>query len=99
MAAKGSIAKTEVENIIRNAFGNKFLGIIDKKLYVLANDNGEQVQIAISLTCPKNNIIENNNNDGMDFDAPVRSPDIFKPAEITPEETENVNKLLAELGF
>jgi len=32
--AKGAVAKAEVENIIRNAFGKNFLGVADKKLYV-----------------------------------------------------------------
>lgn len=98
--AKGSIAKSRAEEKIISAFGSDFIAVVDKKIYVWADDDGERVQIAISMTCPKNFIgTENNNNDGMDFDAPVRSPDVFKPAEITPEETDNVNKLLAELGF
>lgn len=53
MAAKGSIAKTEVIKRVKEAFGDDFVGESGGKLYVWANDGGEQVQIAIALTCPK----------------------------------------------
>ena len=56
MAAKGTIAKTNVENKIKEIFGADFAGIADKKLYVWADDGGEKVQIAISMTCPKVNV-------------------------------------------
>ena len=36
----------------------------------------------------------------LDFDTPAATqPSGFTPAEITPEETENINKLLASLGY
>lgn len=53
MAAKGSIAKTEVIKRVKEAFGDDFVGESGGKLYVWANDGGEQVQIAMALTCPK----------------------------------------------
>ena len=100
--AKGATAKVQVENIIRDAFGSNFLGTADKKLYVKADDgNGEMVDIAITLTCPKvpfnNGAVEG----GIDFDnMPAGgSATEFKPAEITTEETENIRKMLAELGL
>lgn len=51
--AKGSIAKEKVEQKIIEAFGDDFVGISDKKLYVWAEENGERIQIALTLTCPK----------------------------------------------
>ena len=51
--AKGANAKVVVENKIKEAFGNDFIGIADKKIYVWADDGGEKVQVAISMTCPK----------------------------------------------
>ena len=38
--AKGSQAKIEVEKKIIEAFGDKYLGTEDKKIYVLADDGG-----------------------------------------------------------
>ena len=58
MAVKGAAAKEQVIKRISSAFGEDFIGEVDKKIYVWANDNGEKVQIAISLTCPKN-FVEN----------------------------------------
>lgn len=99
--ARGANAKVEVENKIRNAFGADFIGVADKKLYVQADDgNGEMVQIAISMTCPKVPMSVNSEG-GIDFDNMPASgaPTEFKPAEITVEETENIKKMLAELGL
>ena len=99
MAARGTIAKTYVENKIKEAFGKDFLGIVDKKLYIAANENGEQVQIAISMTCPKANIEFEGNSE-----APVNS--FIQPAtpivpvvEMTPEEEKNIQTLLERLGL
>lgn len=100
--AKGSNAKIDVENTIRNAFGDRFLGTAEKKLYVQADDgNGEMVQVAITLTCPKVPYMAGGAEGGLDFaNMPATgSATEFKPAEITVEETENIRKMLAELGL
>ncbi len=99
---KGATAKVNVENKIREAFGADFVGNIDKKLYVWADDGAERVQICLSMTCPKVPVGVGSENDGLDFDnmpATGRTPTEFKPAEITSEETENIRKMLAELGL
>ena len=51
--AKGATAKINVTKKIIEAFGSDFVTEQDKKLYVWADDGGERVQIAISMTCPK----------------------------------------------
>lgn len=54
--AKGSVAKVNVANKIAEAFGADYVGCEDgKKWYVWADDGGERVQIAITMTCPKTN--------------------------------------------
>lgn len=100
--ARGTNAKVQVENIIRNAFGSNFLGVANKKIFVQADDgNGEMVNISISLTCPKVPFSSGVGEDGLDFDNMPSGgkPTEFKPAEITTEETENIRKMLAELGL
>lgn len=99
--AKGATAKVNVENKIREAFGADFVGNVDKKIYVWADDGGEKVQICISMTCPKVPVGIGSENNGIDFDnMPAGgSATEFKPAEITNEETENIRKLLTELGL
>ena len=51
--ARGNDAKNEVIRRLQEAFGSDYIGEVDKKHYVWANENGEKLQIAIALTCPK----------------------------------------------
>ena len=105
--ARGSIAKEAVVNKIAAAFGENYIGEYDKKHYVWANDGGERVQIAISLTCPKTPIeIATNlvNDDGdWDFSDEPKASTIAvsnaAPAEITEQEKQNIADLMARLGL
>ena len=99
--AKGSNAKVVVENKIREAFGADFVGVNDKKLYVWADDGGEKIQVCISMTCPKvplGSVVDDVSIDFENMPSGGSATD-FKPAEITSEETENIRKMLAELGL
>lgn len=104
--ARGSIAKDYVEKKIASAFGSDFIGMYDKKLYVWANDGGERVQIAISLTCPKVQIeVDSSVDMGGDWDFTDDSPKMSvaitptAPAEITEEEVDNLKTLMERLGL
>lgn len=103
--AKGSNAKTAVQKKIAEAFGDNFIGEYDKKLYVWANDGGEMVQIAISLTCPKVPVQISETPISGDFnfedDAPnmVVAAGAYQPTEITDEERKRVNDLMQMLGL
>jgi hypothetical protein len=107
--AKGANAKVVVENKIKEAFGNDFIGIADKKIYVWADDGGERVQIAISMTCPKTGIaggdpITPKDEDPGDWnfeDAPTGKAEAtaFKPAEVSDEEISRINDLMSRLGI
>lgn len=103
--AKGTVAKQKVTETIREAFGINFIGEYDKKLYVLANDGGEMVQIAISLTCPKVQVEFAASTPVGDYnfedDAPTQvvAASAFQPADITEEERARVNDLMKKLGL
>lgn len=108
MAAKGSLAKEEVTKKIAEAFGQNFLGEYEKKLYILANENGEQIQIAISLTCPKNPIPfgegqEKEKKNLLDIDAGGAFGSIATPpkriTEIPEEEIRNLEALRKRLNL
>lgn len=104
--AKGAIAKENVAKKIAQAFGADFVGEFDKKLYVWSEENGEKVQIAIAMTCPKNPV------GNIDFSAepgnslnfedmsagPVAGGNATK-AEVTDEEKKNIAELMARLGL
>lgn len=102
--ARGSIAKEEVAEKLKAAFGADFIGEVDKKIYVWADDGGERVQIALAMTCPKVmvetvNRSELSYNAGRDFtsdDVVVVAPD---KVEISEEEREDVRKLMQRMGL
>ena len=102
--AKGAIAKQQVIEKLKSVFGDDYIGENSSKHYVWANDGGERVQIAISLTCPKNPIgtvdMSSAFGDGIDFDAPaVVVQTKFEPAEITQEEQDRLQDLIQKLGL
>ncbi len=101
--AKGTQAKQLVVNKIKEAFGENFVGEVDKKIYIWSQENGERVQVAISLTCPKVPITvdEVSAASGGDWNF-EDGPAIFTPtakAEITNEERKNIDDLMARLGL
>lgn len=103
--AKGTIGKQNVINKIKQAFGADFIGEYDKKIYVYTQENGERIQIALSLTCPKVPVAISDNPTTGDFNFEDDAPNVvvaagaYQPAEITKEERERVNDLMKRLGL
>ena len=102
--AKGTEAKKVVVAKIKQVFGADYIGEEGNKHYVWASDGGEKVQIAISLTCPKNPIgtvdMSSAFSDGLDFEAePIVAQTKFEPAEITQEEKDTLAEMLKRLGL
>lgn len=106
--AKGAIAKSVVTQKLAQAFGSDFIGEFDKKVYVWAEENGEKIQIAISMTCPKTPVgVDNidfsvepgNSLNFEDMSAAVVAPRSFEPATISEEEQSNIAELMARLGL
>lgn len=102
--ARGSIAKNNITEKLKNFFGTDFIGEVDRKLYIWADDGGERVQIAIAMTCPKSNVdfgetggfIEPGSTTGVYAGKRIESQPIV---EMTPEEQENIATLIAKLGL
>ena len=104
MAARGNVAKDAVLAKIQQAFGPDWIGCYDKKAYVWGAENGEKIQVAISLTCPKTpvEVVPTLVNGGLDFEnmgSAIVAPEVFTPAEITDEERETVADLMKRLGL
>ena len=102
--AKGATAKTKIAEKLKTLFGADYVGESGGKHYVWENDGAEKVQIAISLTCPKNPIgtvdMSSAFGDGLDFEAePVLVQTKFEPAEITEQEKDNLKALMDRLGL
>lgn len=102
--AKGATAKLKIAEKLKTLFGADYVGESGGKYYIYENDGGEKIQIAISLTCPKNPIgavdMSNAFGDGLDFEAePVLAQTKFEPAEITEQEKDNLKALMDRLGL
>ena len=100
--AKGQIAKDYVAKKLAEAFGEHYLGEVDKKYYVEAPENGEMVQIAIAMTCPKNPVAVSGasvvRGGGIDFEAePVLTAP--KTTEVSEEERQTVADMMRRLGL
>lgn len=100
---RGNIAKQNVTDMIKAAFGADYVGEFDKKIYVWADDGGERVQIALAMTCPKNpvgtvNEGELNYNTGRNFEdaTTIVAPDKM---DISDAEREKVRELMKKLNL
>ena len=98
--AKGAIAKAAVEDKLRAAFGKDFIGVDPsaKKIYIQAEEDGEMVQVAITMTCPKTPFTVENSVDAFPEGNFVK-PSEYKPAEVTEGELDNIRKMIKELGL
>jgi len=109
MAVKFSQAKESVEKQIVAAFGDAYITTQDKKIYVWADDGGEKVQIAISLTGVKNqvgsapaapatsNLVTSDETPPWEEEPkPTAAP---APNEPTQEELDNLANMLAKFGL
>lgn len=106
MAARGTEAKAKVIEKIKEAFGQDYIGEYDKKIYLVSSENGEKVQVAISLTCPKVPVATSDAvidySRGRDFESmgtAIVAPEVETKAEVTDEELATVQELMARLGL
>lgn len=100
MAAKGAIAKEQITKKILETFPNSF--IYDKLIRIPFNEDGNQVEIKVTLTAAKDLVgdeesgvinFENSNTDMADFmPTPVN-------VEYTEQENKNVEDLLKALNL
>jgi hypothetical protein len=105
MAARGTQAKEFVTKKIMEAFGQNFIGTYDKKLYINAPENGELIQVAISLTCPKTPVEFTGSVQTGDFNFEDVEPTVMSAAagpatvEVTAEEKQTIEDLMKRLGL
>lgn len=104
MAAKGTESKNSIFKKIMEIYPDSFWEDENKILRVPLDENGDRVEIKITLTAAKNNIGLNNSAVRSAFDnEPVSNfmppPAENKDIEPTQEEKNNVERLLASLGL
>ena len=100
MAKKGDTARAIVYDKIKEAFGENFVDIVDKKIYVTANEQGEDIQFAITVTMPKTpvNKVPKENNE-INFETSTSTSALKPKVEISDKEKEDIRKLMEELNL
>ena len=109
--ARGSVVKQEIANKILNTFEGSFLYNDGKEIRIPAYEEGELIEVKVTLTAAKENVSvgddnllpgENttrvNDNGQIEFVHKVSAAE-NKVVEPTTEEKQNVQDLLASLGL
>lgn len=105
MAAKGSILKQEVASKILAAFPGSFLYNDDKEIRINGVEDGQKLQIKVTLTCAKvaveggDDIILPGEKTAATADVKPTGTNEKIPQEPTAEEKERLTTLLNKLGL
>lgn len=95
---RGDLAREKVVETIKSAFGDNCLGVQEKKIYVTADENGEKIQFAISITMPKAAVsLADQPHDWSD--SPVVNESAKPATAISKEDEEKVAALMRTLGI
>lgn len=98
--AKGNIGKQTIMSKLATVFDNKFLGAIDGKAYIqVPDEGGEEVVIAVSLTCPKSlpaGLGQPKTNATQEAAPEFVAPNNYK---LSDDEEKTISDLLVSLGL
>lgn len=95
--AKGTEAKANLINRFRVAVGDDFICEKDKKFYFWSSENGERVQVAVSMTVPK--VPVECTAPGGDLDFSDDSTPKQEVVEMKEDEKATLDRLMKELGL
>ena len=95
MAARGQELKNQIVNKILEVFPNSFIN--GKEIRICGNENGEEVQIKVTLTAAKENIV--NETAEKPIAAATTAPTDDYTVEITSKEKRTVAEMLAALNL
>ena len=95
MAARGSVAKENLIERFKNALGEDYVGTEDgKKFFFWSDENGERIQVAITMTVPKTPLASTSVMTEFAADS-VSAP----KAEMGEDEKATLDRLMKELGL
>lgn len=100
--AKGNEAKAALIARFAAAVGADYLGEADKKYYFNSKENGEVVQIAVSMTCPKTPVTFNGHGGDLNFDedeAGAAASSGGSPVTMSEDEQAVLERLMKELDL
>lgn len=100
--AKGALAKEALIKRFATAVGNDYCGELDKKYYFWSVENGERVQIAVSMTCPKTPIEFQGHGGDLNFDDNTENASASpaaSPMAMSEDEAATLERLMKELDL
>ena len=107
--ARGIEAKQYIINKLKETFGADYLGENGGKYYISAPDDGSNIQMAITITCPTKEVIFPDPNATADCDGgafnlnslppPASNSSTLGNSEMREEEIERIKKLLNKFGL
>ncbi len=101
MAVKGSVVKQSITEKILETFPGSFLYNDGKEIRINGTENGELVQIKVTLTASKTPVGIDDSADAADGVTPVASStdETKVPSEPSDDEKQRLQSLLSRLGL
>ena len=96
--AKGTEAKANLINRFRTAVGDDFICEKDKKFYFWSSENGERIQVAVSMTVPKVLVECTASGGDLDFSDDDTATK-HETVEMKEDEKATLDRLIKELGL
>lgn len=96
--ARGTELKKDITNKLLQVFPGSFLYNDGKEIRIRGNENGDEIQVKVTLTCAKDNVEPEDKNS---FPAVVTTQHTQSDAaaQITQEEKDNVRRLMEALNL
>ena len=97
--AKGAVAKENLIKRFATAVGNDYVGVDEtgKKFYFWSTEDGERVQVCITLTVPKTPLEGTAN--ALDFSSDTVDTAPVRKVQVSEDEQKTLNRLIEELGL
>lgn len=104
MALKGTILKKEITDKILSTFEGSFLYNDGKEIRIPGTEEGQEIQVKVSLTCAKVNVEPNSDiilpgTSKNNLENSETVSEVTVAIEPTQEEKDNIKKLMASLGL
>ena len=97
--ARGTEGKANLVKKFAEKFGTDFIGEVNGKYIFWSTENGERIQIAAALTCPKTLVDAPAGGGNLNFEDTSAPAATNRKAELDAEEKATLERLMKELDL